>query len=102
VFAAVGAIGFFGIAVFLVNVAKDKYGMAVLGLLVPLVGFVGAVRLGKPNAMWAKVFYKDKKLKRSKQRYAGGRGRPFWKRGPELLGRLHLRGAGAASGTWGS
>jgi hypothetical protein len=102
VFATVGAIGFFGIAVFLVNVAKDKYGMALFGLLVPLVGLIAAVRLGKPQSMWAKVFYKDKKRKRSKERYAGERDKPFWKRGPELLGRLHLRRTGAASGARGT
>ena len=102
VFATVGAIGFFGIAVCLVNVAKDKYGMALLGLLVPVFGLVSAFRLGKPHSLWAKVFYKDKKRKRSEERYAGDRGKPFWRRGPELLGRLRLRGASTASGTRGT
>ena len=82
--------------------AKEKFGMALFGFFVPLVRLVGAFRLGKPHSMWAKLFYQDKKLERSTERYAGERGRPFWKRGPELLGRLHLRGAGPASGTRGS
>jgi hypothetical protein len=102
VFAAVGAAGFFGIAFFLVNMAKEKFGMALIGLLVPLVGVVGAVRLGKPHSLWAKLFYRHGELKRSQERYAGGRGRPFWKRVPELLGRLGLGGSGDASGARGS
>ena len=98
VFAAVGAGGLLGIIFFLVNMAKEKFGMALIGLFVPLVGMIGAIRLGKPHSLWAKLFYRHNKLTRSQERYAGGRGRPFWKRGPELLGRLGLRGAGA-SGT---
>lgn len=90
VFAGVGAIGFIGIVLFLVNISKEKFGMALLGLLFPLVGAIGALRLGKPHSLWAKLFYKHGQLKRSKQRYAGERGKPFWKRGPELLGRLGI------------
>ena len=90
------------LAFFLVNMAKEKFGMALIGLFVPLVSMIGAIRLGKPHSLWAKLFYRHKKLERSQERYAGERGRPFWKRGPELLGRLHLRGARSASGTRGS
>ena len=79
------------IAAALVNVAKEKFGMALFALLVPLVGIIGALRLAKPNSLWAKLFYRHRKLDKSKERYAGGRGRPFWKRGPELLGRLGVR-----------
>jgi hypothetical protein len=92
VFAAVGSAGVVGIAFFLVNVAKEKFGMALLGLVVPFVGPVGAFRLGKPHSVWAKVFYRHKKLRESKRRYRGQRGRPFWKRQPsELLDWLRLR-----------
>ncbi len=76
--------------------------MALLGLLVPLVGMIGALRLGKPHSLWAKLFYRHKKLERSQERYAGGRGRPFWKRGPELVGRLRPGGARGASGASGT
>jgi hypothetical protein len=58
---------------------------------------VGALRLGKPNAVWAKLFYRHGNLERSTQRYAGPRGRPFWKRGGELLDRLRVRRAGRAA-----
>ncbi len=93
VVAGVGFLGVAGIAVFLVNLSKEKFGMALIGLAIPAVGIVGAVRLGKPRSLWAKLFYKDGQRKRSDQRFAGNRGKPFWKRGPELLGRLGLGGA---------
>ena len=91
VFAVVGAGGLIGIGAALINVAKEKFGMALLSLVSPLFGVIGAVRLGKPHSLWAKVFYHHGQLKRSKERYKGDRGRVFWKRGPELLGRLRLR-----------
>jgi hypothetical protein len=65
--------------------------MALWSVLVPVVGLVSAFRLGKPRSVWAKVFYKHGKKQRSEQRFAGERGKPFWKRGGELLTRLRLR-----------
>ena len=102
VVAGVGAFGFLHLIFFLINMAKEKFGMALIGFFVPLVSMIGAIRLGKPHSLWAKLFYRHKKLERSKERYAGERGKPFWKRGPELLGRLRLRRSGAASGARGS
>ena len=102
VVAGVGAFGFLHLIFFLINMAKEKFGMALIGFFVPLVSMIGAIRLGKPHSLWARVLYRDKKLERSRERYAGPRGHPFWKRGPELLGRLRLRRAGAASGARGS
>jgi hypothetical protein len=84
----IGTAGALGVVLALINAAKEKFGMALLGFIVPGVHIVGAVRLGKPRSVWAKLFYRGKKLRESKRRYAGGRGKPFWKRGPELLGRL--------------
>ena len=54
----VGSARLVGHRVLLVNVAKEKFGMALLGLLVPLVGMIGAFRLGKPHSLWAKLFYR--------------------------------------------
>ena len=94
VFAAVGAAGVAGIALALINVAKEKFGIALVGLVIPGVNVVGAFRLAKPHSLWAKLFYRHKKLRRSKERYRGEPGKPFWKRHPrELLGRLRLRRA---------
>jgi hypothetical protein len=80
VFAAVGAVGLFAIAMALVNAAKEKFGMALWSLLVPLVGLIGAIRLAKPHSVWAKLLYRYRKRERSERRYAGSRGEPFWKR----------------------
>ena len=90
--AVVGASGLLGVILALINAAKEKFGMAIWSILVPVpVGLVGAVRLAKPYSVWAKLFYRHGKLDHAKQRYAGSRGRPFWKRGDELLARLRLR-----------
>jgi hypothetical protein len=89
--AVVGTIGLFGVTLALVNAAKEKFGMATWSVFVPVVGLVSAFRLGKPHSVWAKLFYKHGKKDRSERRFAGDRGRPFWKRGGELLTRLRLR-----------
>jgi hypothetical protein len=89
--AVVGGIGLLGIILALVNAAKEKFGMAIWSVLVPVVGIPSAFRLAKPHSVWAKLFYRHGKQERSEQRFAGSRGEPFWKRSDELLGRLRLR-----------
>ena len=86
--AIVGTIGLVGVILALLNAAKEKFGMAIWSILVPVVGLVGAFRLAKPHSVWAKLFYRHGKRDRSDQRYAGSRGEPFWKRTGELVGRL--------------
>ncbi len=86
--AIVGSIGLLGVILALLNAAKEKFGMALWSILVPLVGLVGAFRLAKPHSVWAKLFYRHGKRDRSDKRYAGSRGEPFWKRGDELVGWL--------------
>ncbi len=86
--AAVGAIGLLGVILALVNASKEKFGMAVWSILIPIVGIPSAFRLAKPHSVWAKLFYRQGKRERSEQRFAGDRGKPFWKRGPELAGWL--------------
>jgi hypothetical protein len=93
--AIVGAVGLLGVILALVNAAKEKFGMVIWSILIPVVGLVGAVRLAKPYSVWAKLFYRHGKLDHAKQRYAGSRAKPFWKRGDELLARLGLRPSGA-------
>jgi len=95
VFAVVGTIGVIGIILAIVNAAKEKFGMAILSILVPVAGLVSAFRLAKPHSVWAKLFYRHGKKERSEDRFASGRGKPFWKRGGELLARLRLRPSGA-------
>jgi hypothetical protein len=90
VFAIVGSAGVIGILLALINAAKEKFGMALLSVVIPVAGIPSAFRLGKPHSVWAKLFYKNHRRERSERRYAGPRGKPFWKRGGELLGRLRL------------
>ena len=81
----------------LVNAGKEKFGMAIWSVFIPVVGIPSAFRLAKPNSVWAKLFYRHGKKERSEERFAGSRGDPFWKRGGELLGRLRLRPRSAGS-----
>jgi hypothetical protein len=89
--AIVGTVGVVGVILALLNAAKEKFGMAIWSIVLPVVGLVSAFRLAKPHSVWAKLFYKHGKKRRSEERFAGDRGRPFWKRGGELLTRLRLR-----------
>jgi hypothetical protein len=95
--AVVGSIGLLGVIVALVNAAKEKFGIAILSIPVPVAGIPGAFRLAKPCSVWAKLFYRRDKLERSEARFAGSRGEPFWTRGGELVSRLRLRTGGARS-----
>jgi hypothetical protein len=95
VFAVTGAVGLLGIVLALINAAKEKFGMAIVSIVIPLAGVPSAFRLGKPHSVWARLFYHHRQRDRSEQRFAGARGRPFWKRTGELLGRLRLRPRGA-------
>ena len=53
----------------MVNVAKEKFVTAAIGLFVSPVSLVGAFRLAKPHSPWARVFYGDKKLTRARARH---------------------------------
>jgi hypothetical protein len=87
--AIVGSAGLVGVILALVNAAKEKFGMAIWSILMPIGGLVGAFRLAKPHSVWARWFYRSRhKEDRSNERYAGSRGKPFWKRGGELVGWL--------------
>jgi hypothetical protein len=92
--AIAGSIGLLGAILALVNAAKEKLGMAIWSILIPVVGLIGAVRLAKPHSVWARLFYRHDKKRRSAGRFSGDRGKPFWKRGGELLSRLRLRPSG--------
>jgi hypothetical protein len=53
-----------------VNLAKGKYFMALIGLFIPFVGWFGAIRIARPNSRWARSRYADnpKKLKKAEER----------------------------------
>jgi hypothetical protein len=70
VFAIVGAFGVVAILLALVNLAKEKFAMALIGLFLPPVGLVGALRLGRPHSLWARLFYRSERKKaRARERF---------------------------------
>jgi hypothetical protein len=68
-------IGFFGVGnlIFgLINCSKEKFGIALLGLVVPFLSLIGALRLGRPTSPWARLFYRsERKRARAEKRFAG-------------------------------
>ena len=70
VFAVVGSLGAVTLLAAVVNLAKEKFGMALLGLAVAPVGIVCAFRLGKPSSPWARLFYRSEdKRARARARF---------------------------------
>jgi hypothetical protein len=61
------------LAIVAVCAAKDRVILAVIGMFIPIVGVVGAVRLGRPSSPWARRFYDPAKLDRARKRFAGSR-----------------------------
>jgi hypothetical protein len=49
--------------------SKGKPFMAIVGLFVPLVALVGAVRLATPGSAWARRFYRGGRLTRARARF---------------------------------
>jgi hypothetical protein len=54
----------------LVCVLKGKYRSGLFGLFLPPVGFIGAVRLARPNSIWARSRYRGKRLDHATRRAA--------------------------------
>jgi hypothetical protein len=69
VFAVVGSAAFILVLVALANAAKEKFGMALLSLVLPPVGIVAAFRLGRPTSLWARAFYSEAKLVDARARF---------------------------------
>lgn len=59
----------------LVAILKGRTVYGILGLLVPLMAFIMAIRLARPRSPWAKRFYKpgSRRRARSEQRFPSGR-----------------------------
>ena len=94
VFALVGAFGLVGIAAAIVNLAKEKLGIAVLGFLIPPIGIVAAFRLGRPRSPWARLFYGEDKRQRAEERFANGRRLPWPRRKREAASGQSAAGPG--------
>jgi hypothetical protein len=54
----------------LICILKGKYRSGLFGLFLPPVGAIGAVRLARPNSVWARHRYRGKRLERSVRRAA--------------------------------
>jgi len=54
----------------LVCVLKGKYRSGLFGLFLPPAGFIGAVRLARPNSIWARHRYHGERLQRAARRAA--------------------------------
>jgi hypothetical protein len=70
VFAIVGTFGILAIVVAVVNLLKERFVLAVVGLIILPVGLVIAFRLARPHSPWARLFYGDKKKARAEERFS--------------------------------
>jgi hypothetical protein len=70
--AGVGLIGVLAIALALLNAAKEKFWWALASLVIPVVGIPPAFRLAKPHSIWARLFYREDKKARARERYGAG------------------------------
>src|SRR5215210_2251697 len=97
IFAIVGAFGVLAVLVAVVNLTKEKFGMAIVGLFLPPVGLAGALRLAKPHSLWARL-YPDDKMARARARFGGGP--PSQRAGqPQATTGQSAAGSGAGAGS---
>ncbi len=59
----------FDLAVAGVCIIKGKLTTGLIGIVVPVVAFIGALRLAKPSSVWARRRYSGAKLNRAQHRY---------------------------------
>jgi hypothetical protein len=57
------------IALAFLAILKGKPMLGLIGIFIPFVSAVGAIRLASPTSWWAKRWYKEKKLARSEARF---------------------------------
>ncbi len=67
--ALVGTYGVLTLGIAVVNALKGKLGMALLTLVVPVVGLVGAFRLARPHSLWSRMYGGERRA-RAEQRFA--------------------------------
>ena len=59
---------------------KGRIGHGVVAIFIPFFGLWATCRLAKPNSPWARRFYHDKKIERSKERYPPNGRSVRWRR----------------------
>jgi hypothetical protein len=52
-----------------VTALKGKWGLVLLGFLITIPWFIGAVRLAKPGSWWARKLYDERQLERANIRF---------------------------------
>jgi len=67
------------VALAVVCFVKGRILLGVLGLFVPILALVGAVRLAQPSSPWARRRYSTKRLDRARSRFAEHRRIPRWR-----------------------
>ncbi len=67
---------------------KGKYRLSLIGVFVPVIALVGAIRLGRPGSWWARKRYDGAKLERAAERAAkvDARWQPRLRRASDLIG----------------
>lgn len=75
----------FHLAMAVICFLKGKLSTGLIGIVVPVVAFVGAVRLAKPRSTWAVRRYRDQKLERAQRRFGKSYTRR-WNRVRDKLG----------------
>ena len=53
----------------LVCILKGKLSTGILGIVVPVIAWVGAIRLARPGSWWARRRYRGRKLERAEHRF---------------------------------
>ena len=59
----------FHISYTIICLLKGKIATGLISLPVPLIAFVGAIRLAKPSSFWARRFYSEPKMARAGERF---------------------------------
>jgi hypothetical protein len=59
----------FHIGYTIICLLKGKIATGLISLPVPMIAFVGAVRLARPSSFWARRFYSGRKMARSEERF---------------------------------
>lgn len=73
------------LAMALVCFLKSKFATGLIGIVVPVVALVGALRLAKPGSVWARRRYHEQKLERAHRRF-GTAYHARWNRVLDLVG----------------
>jgi hypothetical protein len=53
-----------------ITMAKGKIALGLIGVFIPLLGLITAIRLAKPTSLWARRLYDERKLERARRRFA--------------------------------